>query len=183
MVYALAAGLVAAGAISSGCTQRRIRVTSEPAGALVWLNDRQIGRTPVETSFTYHGLYDVRLEHDGFEPVHQTRVAKAPPHEWPGLDLIAAAAPVNFSKTHAWHFVLAPRLETAQSPVELETGLLARAGAMRAEAEGTPLGSASVSAGPRTDAASTPAAFPTSTPPPAQPPTAPGPSIRVEPLP
>ena len=32
--------------LGTGCVERTIRVTSEPAGARVWLNDRDIGVTP-----------------------------------------------------------------------------------------------------------------------------------------
>jgi hypothetical protein len=48
-----------------GCIRRSITITSQPAGALVWLNDEEIGRTPVTVPFTYYGVYDVRLEHEG----------------------------------------------------------------------------------------------------------------------
>ncbi len=57
-VLAAAAGL-------TGCVERTITVTSDPSGALVYLNDTEIGRTPVTVPFTFYGTYDVRLEHDG----------------------------------------------------------------------------------------------------------------------
>ncbi|MFB3120043.1 MAG: PEGA domain-containing protein [Stenotrophomonas maltophilia] len=40
-------------------------ITSEPPGALVWLNDREIGRTPVDVDFEFYGRYDVRLHLPG----------------------------------------------------------------------------------------------------------------------
>ena len=45
-----------------GCVERRVWIDSNPPGALVWLNDAQVGRTPVDVSITHHGVYDVRLE-------------------------------------------------------------------------------------------------------------------------
>lgn len=117
--------------VLTGCLERRIRVTSEPPGALVWLNDREIGRTPVETGFTFHGDYDVRLQLDGYEPVHTERRAKAPVHEWPGIDLVAAALPVKFDNTIEWHFDLERSLEFTQQPDEFETDLLDRAEELR----------------------------------------------------
>lgn len=50
--------------VLAGCIERTITVTSKPAGALVYLNDEEIGRTPVTVPFTFYGVYDVRLEHE-----------------------------------------------------------------------------------------------------------------------
>ncbi len=52
-------------ALLAGCVERLITVHSSPAGALVYLNDEEIGRTPVSVPFKYYGTYDVRLEHEG----------------------------------------------------------------------------------------------------------------------
>lgn len=125
LVTALAAAALA------GCSERRIRVTSEPPGALVWLNDREIGRTPVETGFTFHGDYDVRLELPGFEPIHTERRAKAPVHEYPGIDLVAMALPMKFENTIEWHFDLEPSLERSQSAEAFEEALVDRAEVLR----------------------------------------------------
>jgi len=90
----------------SACVERRIRVTSTPPGARVIINDQDIGHTPVETNFTFYGGYDVQVLLDGFEPVHELRNAKAPLHEYPGIDLVATALPVDFDHTVEWHFDL-----------------------------------------------------------------------------
>ena len=50
---------------SVGCVERLITVRSQPSGALVYLNDEEVGRTPVTVPFTFYGYYDVRLEHEG----------------------------------------------------------------------------------------------------------------------
>lgn len=49
---------------SVGCVERTITITSEPSGALVHLNDEEVGRTPLTVPFTFYGVYDVRLEMD-----------------------------------------------------------------------------------------------------------------------
>ena len=46
-----------------------ITIDSEPPGALCWLNDNEIGRTPVTVPFTWYGTYRVRLEKPGYEPL------------------------------------------------------------------------------------------------------------------
>lgn len=121
-----------------GCLERSITITSQPAGARVWLNEVEIGRTPVTTRFKFHGDYDIRLDKQGFEPVHAVRTAKAPLHETPGIDLVASALPWTYSSDFAWDFVLEPTLEQTQPPAELEAGLLGRADALKATLDAEP---------------------------------------------
>ncbi len=59
------AALVVGGLGHAGCVERTITITSDPPYALVWLNDEEIGRTPVTVPFTFYGKYDVRLIHEG----------------------------------------------------------------------------------------------------------------------
>ncbi|MEL7087215.1 MAG: PEGA domain-containing protein [Planctomycetota bacterium] len=98
-------GLIAV--LAGGCVQRTLHVTSEPAGALVWLNDEEVGRTPVAVPFTFYGTYDVRLEKDGFAPLWTTGEADMPWWEWPGPDLVAELIPGAESNV-AWHYDLVP---------------------------------------------------------------------------
>ena len=91
-----------------GCVERTISITSEPPGAVVWLNDLEIGRTPVETSFTFYGTYDVRLRLEGYEPLLTSAVAKAPVYDLPAIDLLAEAIPTTIESRVEWHFTLVP---------------------------------------------------------------------------
>ena len=103
----------------AGCgTQRTIHITSEPSGALVHLNDIEVGRTPLTIPFTFYGTYDVRLEAEGHEPLWTARKAKPPLWEYPGPDLIGEA--VGAHSRVNWHFTLAP----AVPPAEYDTNLL-----------------------------------------------------------
>ncbi|MFG0330594.1 MAG: PEGA domain-containing protein [Phycisphaerales bacterium] len=92
----------------TGCVERTISITSEPEGALVYLNDREIGRTPVEVEFLYYGTYDIRLVKDGYEPFVGAAKAEIPLYDQPGIDLVAEALPINFEKRVEWHFELEP---------------------------------------------------------------------------
>lgn len=102
--------LIAVSALPA-CTERLLVITSEPEGAEVILNDVQVGRTPVEVGFTYYGTYDVRLRHEGYEPLITSREAEAPFYEWPGVDLVAMATPVRKTTVIRWHFTLEPAKE------------------------------------------------------------------------
>ncbi|MEM7629659.1 MAG: PEGA domain-containing protein [Planctomycetota bacterium] len=114
-----------------GCHDRRIVVTSSPPGALVWLNDREIGRTPAEAAFKFYGDYDVRLELEGHEPLHTEQRAEAPIAEWPGFDLATNLFPGRTETVIEWHFDLEPALELTEG---FEQGLLERARATQADA-------------------------------------------------
>ncbi len=105
-------GLVALGALAAagplGCVRRTIEITSDPAGALVVLNDREVGRTPVEVDFTYYGEYDVRLSLEGHEPLVTVGKASAPLWDNVPLDLAAELFPADLESRIVWHFVLLP---------------------------------------------------------------------------
>ncbi|MHC5113113.1 MAG: PEGA domain-containing protein [Planctomycetota bacterium] len=95
-------------ALAPGCVQRTIRITSEPSGALVWLNDREIGRTPVDVEFVHYGTYDVRLVKDGYEAL--LTKGEAPPPWWDnvGPDFVAEILPLEFESHFDWHYELEP---------------------------------------------------------------------------
>lgn len=100
---ALGAGLT----LASGCVERTITINSEPQGALVYLNDEEVGRTPLTVPFTYYGVYDVRLEKQGYAPLWTSHAAKAPWWETPGPDIFAELLPGTKSK-FLWRFDLVP---------------------------------------------------------------------------
>ena len=43
----VAFALAGAALLSGGCLERTIKVTTEPEGAVVWINDVEVGRTPL----------------------------------------------------------------------------------------------------------------------------------------
>lgn len=136
---AVAALTFAAGAMSlPGCAQRIIAITSEPEGALVTLNDVQVGRTPVEVEFTYFGVYDVRLSKPGFEPLSTSAEAKAPLHEWPIVDIFAAAIPTKKVTRIDWHFTLEPARDDVPGMLERAASLRGELGAPTASGEAAP---------------------------------------------
>jgi hypothetical protein len=117
-----------------GRQERIISITSEPAGAIVWLNDYELGRTPVEAEFTFFGTFDVRLAKEGYEPLITSREAEAPLHEFPVIDLVATAIPGTRRTRLEWHFQLAPLAESAGRE-SAEAALRTRATEFKTEAE------------------------------------------------
>lgn len=119
-----AALLALCACLAGGCVKRTIRITSDPSGALVWLNDREVGRTPVDVEFVHYGTYDVRLVKEGFEALQTSGDARPPWWDNLGLDLVAEVLPAEFESEIAWHFEMEPK-ET--DVVRLRSGLTDRA--------------------------------------------------------
>lgn len=119
--------------LAGGCLSRKVSITSEPRGATVWMNDVEIGRTPVEAEFAYYGTYDLLLQLEGHEPLRTRASARAPIYEYPPFDLAANAVPGAESVVR-WHFTLTPSLESTLSKEQLERGMIERARALRMEA-------------------------------------------------
>jgi hypothetical protein len=68
--------LGAAGALlmtSAGCVERELVAESEPSGALVSLNDLEVGRTPLGREFQWYGTYDATVRQDGYETLRTGR--------------------------------------------------------------------------------------------------------------
>ncbi|MHB1422964.1 MAG: PEGA domain-containing protein [Gemmataceae bacterium] len=74
--------------LSSGCVERRFTVYSEPPGALVYLNDRYLGPTPVDGYITYYGKQQFMLIKEGYEPLKVVQEYSPPWYDWPGIDFI-----------------------------------------------------------------------------------------------
>lgn len=92
----------------AGCVERRIFITSEPPGALVFVNDVEVGRTPVELDYEWDGVYDVRLTLDGYEPLLTTGRVPTTLDHVPGFDLLAEALPFTVRNHVHWRFILEP---------------------------------------------------------------------------
>ena len=111
---------------SFGCVRRTLRISSTPPGALVWVNHREVGRTPLEIDFTYYGHYDVQVTRDGNEPIITTAEASPPVWDVIGLDLVFDVMPFESQSVVEWHFDLEPRHDDLDALVD-------RARALRSE--------------------------------------------------
>lgn len=119
-----AAAALAVVAFLSGCVERRVSIETDPPGALVWINDRQIGRSPVGVEIVHDGVYDLRLEKEGYEPLVTPATAEGPLWDTVPLDFFAEILPVDARRETRWVFTLAPRDDS-------EAALVDRAEAMR----------------------------------------------------
>jgi len=99
--------------ICAGCeVQRSLTVQSNPPGALVFLNDQEIGRTPVTRNFKWYGTYDVEVRAEGYETLRTKAKVWAPWWQVPPIDLVAVFIP-DLEDHHDLAFTLqqpSPRL-------------------------------------------------------------------------
>jgi hypothetical protein len=102
-------------ALLGGCVERKITIGSDPSGAIVLLNDQEIGRTPITVPFTWYGDYDIRLRYEKNvgTPENPTIVRyylhthKKTPIPWfevVPMDFFAEILPFKFVDEHVWAF-------------------------------------------------------------------------------
>jgi hypothetical protein len=102
------AGLTAA--LFGGCVERRLTINTNPQGALIVLNDEQIGQSPVTVPFNWYGDYQVRISKEGYETLNTHRDLKAPLHDYPPFDLVAEVLyPGHIVDSYEWTFDLSPQ--------------------------------------------------------------------------
>jgi hypothetical protein len=84
-----ALGLLALAATFTGCVQRRFTIRSNPPGAQVYVDDYEIGTTPVSHSFIYYGTRKIRLVMDGYETLTIYQPMPTPWYQYPGIDFFS----------------------------------------------------------------------------------------------
>jgi hypothetical protein len=90
-----------------GCIERKITIVTEPPGALVALNDEEIGTSPVTVGFEWYGDYSVRISKDGYQTLSTHQKLKRPWRDIAPFDLLAD---MFMTKTdeYNWTFKLEP---------------------------------------------------------------------------
>jgi hypothetical protein len=112
-VGGVAAALAGAG---GGCVEQELHVDTNPDGALVFMNDQEVGRTPIRRPFTWYGIYDVVLRKEGYETVRVKTPVVAPPWLWVPFDFVLQVLPFRFTDTHRLKYELKPESEATVDP-------------------------------------------------------------------
>lgn len=110
-----------------GCVRRRLTIRSNPPGALVYIDDQEIGYTPVSTPFVYYGTRKIQLIKDGYKT--ETVLQRFPPpwYEVPPLDFVSENVwPGDLRDERALDFQLVPQ------PIVPREQLLSQAENLRA---------------------------------------------------
>jgi hypothetical protein len=94
-----------------GCVRRRLNVRTNPPGALVYVDNQQIGTTPCSVDFVYYGTREIRLVKPGFETLTVNQPIPTPWYEYPPLDFISenlVASKIRDNRTVTYN--LAPQV-------------------------------------------------------------------------
>jgi hypothetical protein len=111
-LFALAGAGLLVCILLSGCVERQLTINTEPQGAVVVLNDEEIGTSPVTVSFNWYGDYNVLLRKEGYETLKTHRELKGPWYDKFPFDFFAQLlTPRRMVDTYEWTFELAPRQE------------------------------------------------------------------------
>ena len=93
-----------------GCVERELTIKTEPEGALVALNDEEIGVSPVTVNFKWYGDYCVRISKEGYETLNTHRELKGPWYDYFPFDFFAQIVnPNRIVDSYEWMFELSPR--------------------------------------------------------------------------
>lgn len=100
----------------AGCVERALVITTEPSGANVVVNQQWKGTTPYVVPFKHYGVYDIWIEHPGYEedgklvkfyPMHVGEPVKAPGYQYAGADFVSEVLlPGTLRDQRNLHYVL-----------------------------------------------------------------------------
>ena len=91
----------------SGCVERKLTINTVPTGALVELNDEEIGQSPVTVSFKWYGDYNIRVSKKGYEILQTHRKLEQTFHDKFPFDFIyGVLSPKKIVDEHEWTFHL-----------------------------------------------------------------------------
>lgn len=92
-----------------GCVRRKMTVRSNPPGATVYLDGKEIGRTPFSTNFDYYGRREFRVVKEGYETKTVIRPVSAPWYQWFPFDFVSEVViPGKITDEKFYEFDLQP---------------------------------------------------------------------------
>lgn len=92
----------------SGCVERELTVKTIPDGAIVELNDEQVGVSPVTVPFNWYGTYRVRMEKEGYQTLVVNQELKRPFNDYFPIDLLRDIFTPDTIDSYEWTFDLSP---------------------------------------------------------------------------
>ena len=91
---------------------------SNPPGASVYLDGKEIGRTPFATNFTHYGKREFRVVKQGYETKTELISVPAPWYQWVGLDFVSEVLlPGKLTDHKYYEFDLQPEKITPNSEI------------------------------------------------------------------
>ncbi len=107
-LFILLAGLL----VAAGCVDRKLTINTNPSGALVCLNDEEIGVSPATVSFNWYGDYNVTIRKQGYGTLSTHRKLQPPWHDCFPFDFfVQNLYPGRIVDSYQWSFDLTPQKE------------------------------------------------------------------------
>jgi len=75
--------------LSSGCVRRRLTIRSNPSGALVYVDNQEIGTTPCSASFVYYGTRTITVLKNGYRTEKIYQKIRPPWYQITPLDFVS----------------------------------------------------------------------------------------------
>lgn len=101
--------------VLAGCVERELTINTQPQGALVELNDEEIGQSPVTVNFNWYGDYCVRISKDGYKTLNTHRMLEGPWYDHFPFDFFAEIVnPNRIVDSYEWTFELSPRQQISR---------------------------------------------------------------------
>jgi len=114
LLVMIVAGFIAFATLA-GCVERKLTINTQPQGALVALNDEEIGQSPVTVSFNWYGDYCVRISKEGYETLNTHRRLKGPWYDDFPFDFFAQIVnPNRIVDSYEWTFELSTKREISR---------------------------------------------------------------------
>jgi hypothetical protein len=111
----------------TGCVERKLTINTKPQGALVLLNDEEIGTSPVTVSFEWYGDYWVRISKEGYETLNTHRPLKGPWYDGFPFDFFAQiVSPKRIVDSYEWTFELEPKKQISREELIKNAEILKR---------------------------------------------------------
>jgi hypothetical protein len=86
-------------------------IRTNPPGALVYVDDYQIGTTPISTDFIYYGTRRIRLVKDGYETLTVMQEVPSPWYQITPLDFVTEnLIPGEIRDQRTFHYQLTPQM-------------------------------------------------------------------------
>jgi len=97
-------------AVFSGCVHRRMTVRTNPPGARVFAEGKEVGFTPVSLDFTYYGTREITLVKDGYETKTVYPKLKTPWYQYLPFEFVTDnLSPVKINNRHEFLYSLQPQ--------------------------------------------------------------------------
>ncbi len=108
--HGLCLGLLCLLAMQPGCVSRRMTFVSNPPGAMVLLEGKEIGYSPASVDFIYYGTRQVTMIKDGYETKTDLVTVSTPWYQWPIIEFFTDNfSPTRITDRRVFNFDLQPK--------------------------------------------------------------------------